>query len=251
MRQEKNCEARQDEKVRLDVLNWVVRPTGSKKVHMSHKFETNQEQDEHNHNKNKLQQQNKSTMETALTLQEGQLYQVSFDVENVGKTIEASKKLVTWVFGVVGGTEYKVKLQWSKVSGKRQIMVNDKEEYFEEKKTATFFHRWETDDKNFKFHILATAATPSKKFVSPNFLKYELLINGQRFVQLPKKDGTPAAKDEKHTTAPSSIFDIIYPQGYHESTQKTETAFSTKASMTKEVNRRIMEQANAKLHAEQ
>lgn len=168
--------------------------------------------------------------------------QVSFEVENVGKTLEHSKKRVKWVFGK-GGKEYSVTLLWSKLSGKRIVSVDDKEVFSEEKKAATFFHKFETEE-GMHLHVLATSATPSKKFVSPNFIKYELIIDGQRFVKLPKQDGTPAPEEEPHN-GPGSIFDILFPQGYHEREKKTSASYSTKAALAREVNRRVLEQANA------
>eukprot|EP00934_Nitzschia_sp_Nitz4_P007643 Nitzschia sp. Nitz4//scaffold171_size48012//30315//30905//NITZ4_007128-RA/size48012-processed-gene-0.5-mRNA-1//1//CDS//3329538710//7633//frame0 len=188
-------------------------------------------------------------------LQEDQLYQVSFQVENVGKTIEASKKLITWVFGIPD-REYKVTLQWSKLSGKRLVLEDDKQVFYEEKKSSSFFHRWTSQDGKMRLHILATSCTPGKKYVSPNFLKYELIINGQRFLHLPQKDEEPAVsmspsvdgQEEEHFEGPTSIFDVIYPYGYHEVSPKTEPAFNPKAYRTRQLNRRIMNEANRVAH---
>ena len=171
-----------------------------------------------------------------------QFYQVSFEVENVGKKLEKSKKRVTWVFGQ-GTKEYTVTFLWSKQSGKRLVNMAGEEPYFEEKKSISFFHRWTTKDGKLNLHILASAATPSKKFVSPNFIKYELIINGERFVRLPKKDGTPAPPEEKHGV-PGSIFDIIYPQGYTNKAVKSDGFYKTKSAFSKEVSQRILKQQN-------
>lgn len=171
-----------------------------------------------------------------------QFYQVSFQVENVGKTIEKTKKRVTWVFGK-GDSEYNVTLVWSKNSGKRLVYMAGSEVFFETKKTVTCFHKWTTQDGNLNLHIVATSATPSKNFVSPNFLKYELIINGQRFVKLPLKDGTPAPEEESDHR-PTSIFDVMFPQGYKDTMIKSEGPYSTKKTLTKEVNEKVIKQAN-------
>ncbi len=171
-----------------------------------------------------------------------QYYQVSFLVENVGKKREKSKKRVTWVFGQ-GSKEYTVTLLWSKHSGKRLVYMTNAEVFFETKKAVTFFHKWTTHDGALDLHIVATSATPSKKFVSPNFIKYELILNGQRFVKLPHKDGTPAL-EEKTDDRPGSIFDILFPQGYQNTTIKSEGPYRTKSTLTKEVHQRVIKQAN-------
>jgi hypothetical protein len=172
-----------------------------------------------------------------------QFYQISFQVENVGKTVEKSKKRVTWVFGQ-DTHEYTVTFVWSKHSGKRLVNMTGEEAFFETKKTVTFFHRWTTQDGSMNLHILASSATPSKKFVSPDFIKYELIINGERFVKLPKKDGTPAPEQEPYD-GPGSIFDIIFPQGYRDKSVKSEGVYyKSKSSFNKEVSKRIVKQAN-------
>lgn len=178
------------------------------------------------------------------TLSPDQFYQVSFQVENVGKTLEKTKKRVTWVFGK-GNREYNITLVWSKHSGKRLVYMADAEVYFETKKTITFFHKWASQDGDLNLHIVATSVTPSKKFVSPNFLKYELIINGQRFVKLPLKDGSPApATEEESSDGPTSIFDIMFPQGYKDTTINSEGPYRTKKALTKEVNEKVIKQAN-------
>lgn len=171
-----------------------------------------------------------------------QCYQVSFQVENIGKKVEKSKKRVTWVFGR-DNREYTITFVWSKQSGKRLVNMAGEEPFFEEKKTITFFHKWTTHDSTMNLHILATAATPNKKFVGPNFIKYELIINGERFVKLPKKDGTPAPKEEP-SDRPGSIFDIIFPQGYKSKTVKSEGFYKSKSSLSREVSQRIIKQTN-------
>ena len=180
------------------------------------------------------------------TLSPDQFYQVSFQIENVGKTLEKTKKRVTWVFGK-GETEYNITLVWSKHSGKRLVYMADAEVFFETKKTITFFHKWTSQDGATKFHIVATSVTPSKKFLSPNFLKFELIINGQRFVKLPFKDGTPAPEEEARE-GPTSIFDIMFPQGYKETTLKSEGPYRTKKSLSKEVSEKVIKQANFNTH---
>jgi hypothetical protein len=176
------------------------------------------------------------------TLSPDQFYQVSFQVENVGKTLEKTKKRVTWVFGK-GDREYNITLVWSKHSGKRLVYMADAEVFFETKKTITFFHKWTSQEGDMNLHIVATSVTPSKKFVSPNFLKYELIINGQRFVKLPLKDGSSPPEEESHD-CPTSIFDIMFPQGYKDTTIKSEGPYRTKKSLTKEVNEKVIKQAN-------
>ena len=69
-------------------------------------------------------------------IEENGAYQISFEVENCGKTVEQSKKRVTWIYGV-GGKDCKITLLWSKLSGKRFIFVDDEEVYSEERKAAT------------------------------------------------------------------------------------------------------------------
>jgi hypothetical protein len=185
------------------------------------------------------------------------LYQVNFLIENVGKRKAQSKKRITWTFAK-GDHEYTVTFLWSKRSGKQFVYMSDNEVFFGRKKGASvFFHKWTTRDGSMNLHILATAATPSKKHVAPGFRKYELIVNGQPFYSMPRKDGTTpptAAEGEGEGEGnprglPTSILDIIYPNGYHDANgTKGEGAYNSHAKLHHEVRRRIAAQSTYNAH---
>jgi hypothetical protein len=67
------------------------------------------------------------------------MYQVSFEVKNAGKILQATKKSIKWIFGyanqesclvrqskgeVCRGEEHQIELVWSLTSGKRKILLN-------------------------------------------------------------------------------------------------------------------------------
>jgi hypothetical protein len=189
------------------------------------------------------------------------LYQANFLLEDVGKRQASSKKRVTWIFGTHASAassvehEYTVTLVWSKRSGKRFVYMAGSEVFFEGKKTGVFSHKWTTKDHgHLKLHILATAATPSKKYVADDFIKYELIIDGQRFARLSAKDGTPAPKEQtpqRHNKVPSSIFDIIYPNGHHdEKSTKGEAGYKSHAKLSHEVKQRVLKQSKYNAQAD-
>jgi hypothetical protein len=181
------------------------------------------------------------------------LYQVNFLIENVAKRKPQGKKRVTWTFAK-GDHEHTVTLLWSKRSGKQFVYMSDNEVFFGRKKGASvFFHKWTTRDGSMNLHILATAATPSKKHVAPGFRKYELIINSQPFYNMPRKDGTTpptAAEGEGNPKGlPTSILDIIYPNGYQDANAtKAGGAYDSHAKLHHEVRRRIAAQSTYDAH---
>jgi hypothetical protein len=181
------------------------------------------------------------------------LYQVNFLIENVAKRKPQGKKRITWTFAK-GDHEHTVTLLWSKRSGKQFVYMSDNEVFFGRKKGASvFFHKWTTRDGSMNLYILATAATPSKKHVAPGFRKYELIVNGQPFYNMPHKDGTTpptAAEGEGNPMGlPTSILDIIYPNGYQDANSaKAGGAYDSHAKLHHEVRRRMAAQSTYNAH---
>jgi hypothetical protein len=140
------------------------------------------------------------------------LIQISFVVNNAGKKRPTSKKRITWTFGQ-GAEQHTVSFTWSKRSGKQRVDMDGTEVWFGRKKSASvFFHKWTTRE-GMHLHILATTKTP-KKNVSPEFRKYDLMINSQVFANLPFQDGSKPPERQGDSRMPASIVDIIYPTGY-------------------------------------
>ena len=153
------------------------------------------------------------------------LYQVSFLEESVAKVNKSSKRRVTWVFRVVSSTgydrEHSVSLTWSKKSGKQEIEMDGAEQvWFGRRRGASVFdNRWETKTEvPLKLHILATSAPP----LNNHFRCYDLIINGHVFAMLPQYNRAggygasqvPPMEEPAADGKPSSIFEIIFPNGY-------------------------------------
>lgn len=144
---------------------------------------------------------------------------------------------------------------WSKLTGKQFVFMQDEEVHFARKKGASvFYHKWTSRDESLKLHILACAATPSKKHVASGFRKYELIVNGQPFSSMPAKDGavveTPTTAEEEGK--PCSILDIIYPNGYEWDPKSTkgEAEYHSHAKLRQEVSRRVVKQSTYNAHAQ-
>jgi hypothetical protein len=152
-------------------------------------------------------------------------YQVSFSVQDAGKTLEKSKKVITWTF-VVGennNKEHVVALKWSKVSGRQRVLINGTKLYFEKKQRSKniFQQKVKLNDGDLlNLHVLASRATP-KENSKIHFQKYELIINGTAFSMLPTKDGNPPKNKSKEDGKKHiSILEILYPNGYKSDNNK-------------------------------
>eukprot|EP00980_Cylindrotheca_fusiformis_P007573 scaffold1580_cov116-Cylindrotheca_fusiformis.AAC.8 len=166
------------------------------------------------------------------------LYQISFDVEDVGGHIKASKKKITWVFEI-DGQERSVTFTWSKQSGKQEI--TDGDTVLSDSKNGSFYFRKWASSGGLQLHILGTVHTPGKGNVANEFRKYELIINGNPFSRLPKKDGTPAAK--KEGKLPEGIYDVIYPRGYENHFARAEAPLKSRKQLEKKVKKNLAAEA--------
>jgi len=149
------------------------------------------------------------------------LLQVSFNVEDIGKHRATSKKKVTWVFQT-GEQQQVVVLVWAKQSGKHNVLINGKEEWFGRKKgSSVISHQWETSGE--QYHVFASSVTPTgmknRGEGLPPFRKYDLLINGRLFANLPFSQNGDRTNyiyndQESFGRQSSSIFAVLYPDGY-------------------------------------
>jgi hypothetical protein len=170
--------------------------------------------------------------------------QVSFRVDDVGKRRPRNKKCVTWVFGSTPTfnsssdqqqQQHTVVLEWSKRSGKQSITVNGAQEWFGRRKKASILsHQWEQHGVH--FHILATRVTP-KIMKNKGFCKYDLLLNGQLFSKLllPHQDGK-CSHPSQEGAGPSSIVQVLYPNGYNKDEFTGEPLSPAKHNVTSTVD---------------
>lgn len=133
-------------------------------------------------------------------------YQAGFHEENLGKYRKQSKKKATWIFCTSDGVAHTVSLTWSKQTGKLEVAMDGTVVWFGRRPGASVFdHRWTTHDYHhqqlregdihndynndcsvesvppLQLHIVATCAPR----MNETFRKYDLLINGHVFADLP------------------------------------------------------------------
>lgn len=146
----------------------------------------------------------------------GNMSQVSYLVENVGRMVKSSKIRITWDFVSNDGREHKVVLVWSKTTGKQEIRMDGTEVWFGRNKGRSVLdHNWKTQDVSLKLHVLATCAPP----MNETFRNYDLVINGQLFANMPHcgRDGSnfaPVPPPMENDNLNNSIIQILYPNGY-------------------------------------
>jgi len=89
-------------------------------------------------------------------------YQIDYQTKGAGKTLGITKKKVTWKFGFANsealaegfsgsqcrGSEHEINFVWSLATGKRQIIVDQKEAHYSE----TGLNGW-TSDRTFQHHF--------------------------------------------------------------------------------------------------
>jgi len=81
------------------------------------------------------------------------------------------------------GEEHEVVIVWSITSGKRQIVMDGKEVYFQSSRTGILDHSW-TSRGNHVYKVVCYATPPVQAY--PGFRQYDLLIDGQSFFTMPK-----------------------------------------------------------------
>jgi len=143
------------------------------------------------------------------------MYQVDHSVTSAGKNFSMTKRRVSWKYGTANhdainsgavgvdcrGSEHEIILVWSIVSGKRYILHDS------EKVNLSNGKRGETKFQHILHHgphvftIFASAAAPI--IAKPGFRQFELLIDGQSFLDLPHiyqlGGEIPIAKTAKRT----------------------------------------------------
>lgn len=128
----------------------------------------------------------------------GDPYRVYNEIQNVGKTVEGSKKRVRWVFGFTeSNEEFEVTLTHSMVSGKRTIKENGREIVSSSNVMATdFSYGWDSPNTHRLFRIEAQSNVTVEN-------DYIFTIDGIRFSDLPPK---PVAGGRKSTTETNSRY---------------------------------------------
>jgi len=141
-------------------------------------------------------------------------YQIDYQTKGAGKTLGITKKKVTWKFGFANsealaggfsgsqcrGSEHEINFVWSLATGKRQIIVDQKEAHYSE----TGLNGW-TSDRTFQHHfnlyspnygtVRCHLITLPPNHDAPGGNKpFQLKINGVNFFDLCKvfQLGTPA-----------------------------------------------------------
>lgn len=154
-----------------------------------------------------------------------EIKQISFKIDDVAKRVNKSKKRVEWIFEV-NGEEHTVTVSWSKLSGRVRLSVDGSDDEIEVKKPPFLFKSWSSEEKKLELVVLGSGHTPAKSKLLEGFVKYDLIVNGQQLAKCPNKDGSPLP--EKKGPGPESIFDIIYPAGYHKKEGKAIAPFEIK-----------------------
>jgi len=124
------------------------------------------------------------------------LYQVDCSVASSGKRVAGTKRQVRWLWGIANedalatgatgfncrGPEHEVTLVWSITSGKRLILLDDKEVTFStgRRTEGKFEHSWTASSMGHNvLTIIAYAAAPLRSI--PGFKQFDLIINGQSY----------------------------------------------------------------------
>ena len=129
---------------------------------------------------------------------QGPIYQVDTQNAASGKRLSATKRRVRWRFGfgnrealsqgMTGvdcrGEEHEVVLVWSLTSGKRLIIADGQEVYFNigRRMDSKFETSWSMHNHVFK--IVAHAAPPLVE--QPGFRQFDLIIDGMSFHSFPR-----------------------------------------------------------------
>eukprot|EP00536_Pseudo-nitzschia_multiseries_P006731 jgi/Psemu1/15946/gm1.15946_g len=147
----------------------------------------------------------------------GNMYQISYSEEDVGRMVKSSKIRITWEFVGNNGRRHEIVLSWSKTTGKQKICMDGAEIWFGRNKGRSVLdHNWTTQDETLKLHVMATCAPP----MNATFRSFDLMINGQLFINLPQHD---SQSEDPTYFAPllpmgnnhlNSIIQILYPNGY-------------------------------------
>ncbi|EQC39972.1 hypothetical protein SDRG_02627 [Saprolegnia diclina VS20] len=118
-----------------------------------------------------------------------------YEIANVGKMVEASKKRITWRIKMEEGKEYEISLTHSIASGKKNLRIDGIVMY----QTSTF----SLGDWDYVFnlgnHVLHCIIKPSVELND----SYDLIVDGVSFRRLPEQLKTKNDKDVKRgsTTA--------------------------------------------------
>mmetsp|Transcript_12855 Transcript_12855/g.30062 ORF Transcript_12855/g.30062 Transcript_12855/m.30062 type:complete len:237 (+) Transcript_12855:214-924(+) len=148
----------------------------------------------------------------------GSMYQISYSEESVGRIWKSSKIRTTWEFLGNNGRRHKIILAWSKATGKQTLLMDGTEVWFGRNKGRSVLdHNWTTQDESLKLHVLASCAPP----MNATFRNFDLVINGQLFVDLPQYDTRSEGSTYLAPILPptgnishNSIIQVLYPKGY-------------------------------------
>ena len=136
-------------------------------------------------------------------------YQIEFQVQNQGKQISSTKRIIHFRFGYADipsmlkgktgsdcrGEEHNIVVTWSITGGKKSIMMDDREtHYVAGKRGATEARRadmleavWKLSDHVYELKCYAyKPATGSPEKRNPRWKQYSLVIDGTSFFELPQ-----------------------------------------------------------------
>jgi hypothetical protein len=137
--------------------------------------------------------------------------QAELSIDDVGRFFKQNKKRVTWTFLGSDGKQHTVSLLWNKRSGKITVAMDDEEIWYGQRDGASVIsHKWETKEGT-RLHLFASRVTPNGS--APGFRKYALVVDNKEYVLVPKDDGI-MNKYSRDYGAPSSIVELLYPNGY-------------------------------------
>eukprot|EP00980_Cylindrotheca_fusiformis_P000314 scaffold73_cov118-Cylindrotheca_fusiformis.AAC.10 len=156
--------------------------------------------------------------------------QAELSVNDVGTLIKNNKKHVTWTFPDKDGKEHTVGLLWNKYTGKIVVAMDGTEVWSGHRRGFDIIsHKWETED-GMQLHLFASRTTPDGS--PPGYCKYGLVVDNKEYILVPKEDGILDPQDSEQASrgsgsnatlpasssswwnAPSSIVELLYPNGY-------------------------------------
>lgn len=135
-------------------------------------------------------------------------YQIGFHVQNAGKQMSTTKRIIHFRFGFAHpqalsqgkagvdcrGQEHDLRITWSITGGKRQICIDGREIQYTAGKRANSERRadimeaaWKMSDHVFELKCYAyapKAGSPEKR--NPKWKQYSLTIDGRSFFELPE-----------------------------------------------------------------
>mmetsp|Transcript_32670 Transcript_32670/g.72037 ORF Transcript_32670/g.72037 Transcript_32670/m.72037 type:complete len:229 (+) Transcript_32670:198-884(+) len=143
------------------------------------------------------------------------IHQIDFSVENVGKTMQDTKRRIRWVYAIDTTDRHEVIFTWSTVSGKQVVTINGDTMLSQQWQRTVFNEQLLTTSGGRPIQLRLVCSRTAPIGANSNFRKYELLINDRPFFTYPRLDGKGCAVDADRPDRPMSILGLLYPGKYY------------------------------------